>query len=381
MPDETVQNITLFDDGTNGDNTPGDGIYCYMFTSTSLEGTYNVEAHATGITSTYSTFERTATTSFTATPADIAISGSIDDEGVDTNLNPLFDVLRFTVPVTVSVEKDYRFTASLIDTYSQTISVINSGILPLTHDSNSVSVTVAARDIVAHNVAGPYVLCSIKICDANTGLIICDANNYTTAAYQLSEFEPLNSDDDGLSDVLEQSIGTDINKVDTDEDGATDYEEISVDGNSASYDPPTDSNPLVQDTDIDGMTDGYEIAYCLNPLVDDTLGDFDGDGLNNIYEYENHLRPDKIDTDDDWRNDKWEIDHVTNPLVYEMYTRLTADIDLNAAVDFSDFGIMASQWLQEPGTPSADIAPWPTDDFVNFRDFALLTEQWLEPLE
>ena len=57
------------------------------------------------------------------------------------------------------------------------------------------------------------------------------------------------------------------------------------------------------------------------------------------------------------------------------------DFVIDGIIDALDLEVLASQWLQEPGTPSADIAPWPTDEFVNFRDFALLTEQWLETFE
>jgi len=40
--------------------------------------------------------------------------------------------------------------------------------------------------------------------------------------------------------------------------------------------------------------------------------------------------------------------------------------------------ILADQWLNIPGIPSADIAPLPDGDgIVNFFDFALLSDNWL----
>ena len=55
-----------------------------------------------------------------------------------------------------------------------------------------------------------------------------------------------------------------------------------------------------------------------------------------------------------------------------------ADFDTSGLVDFEDLRILANQWLQPPGTPSADIAPWPNvDGFVNFLDFAILAKDWL----
>jgi hypothetical protein len=57
---------------------------------------------------------------------------------------------------------------------------------------------------------------------------------------------------------------------------------------------------------------------------------------------------------------------------------IPGDINRNNKVDFEDLKILTDQWLQPPGTPSADIAPLPTgDSFVDFLDFALLAQNWL----
>ena len=55
-----------------------------------------------------------------------------------------------------------------------------------------------------------------------------------------------------------------------------------------------------------------------------------------------------------------------------------ADIDLNAYVNFVDYAVLADQWLQPPGVPSADIAPDAGDGMVNLFDLAVLGEHWLE---
>ena len=57
---------------------------------------------------------------------------------------------------------------------------------------------------------------------------------------------------------------------------------------------------------------------------------------------------------------------------------LQGDINGDGKVDFTDFAILASQWLQPPGEPSADIAPEGGDGLVDFLDLAVLTEHWLE---
>jgi hypothetical protein len=56
-----------------------------------------------------------------------------------------------------------------------------------------------------------------------------------------------------------------------------------------------------------------------------------------------------------------------------------ADLDGTGDVNFGDYSILTSQWLQAPGTPSADIAPEAAvDGVVDFRDLALFAENWLE---
>lgn len=137
------------------------------------------------------------------------------------------------------------------------------------------------------------------------------------------EIDMTDTDGDGLIDVLEDLIGTDLNITDTDGDLLTDYEEVYLvgtdpllidsDGNGimdanddfdldglsnkeelkigtsavtkdTDYDGLNDgeeknqygTDPLNEDTDKDTITDGDEILLGLNPL----LADSDGDGIS-----------------------------------------------------------------------------------------------------
>ena len=61
---------------------------------------------------------------------------------------------------------------------------------------------------------------------------------------------------------------------------------------------------------------------------------------------------------------------------------IPGDFDSDGDVDFADLMILANQWLQPPGNPSADIAPQPNGDgIVNFLDFAVFAQHWLEDAE
>lgn len=55
-----------------------------------------------------------------------------------------------------------------------------------------------------------------------------------------------------------------------------------------------------------------------------------------------------------------------------------ADLSRDWDVDFQDFSIFASQWLQEPSIPSADIYPPYGDGFVGFEDLNIFCSNWLQ---
>jgi hypothetical protein len=54
------------------------------------------------------------------------------------------------------------------------------------------------------------------------------------------------------------------------------------------------------------------------------------------------------------------------------------DITGDCFVDFRDVAVLASQWLDSPRSPSADIAPDPLDEFVDLLDLAALVDDWLQ---
>lgn len=103
------------------------------------------------------------------------------------------------------------------------------------------------------------------------------------------------SDEDGISDVYETYIYfTDPHNPDTDSDGLPDGYEVFT----------LDTDPLSSDTDVNGVSDGDE--------------DIDGDGLNNLREFELGTDPRDVDSDDDGLSDADEINiYGTDPLKYD----------------------------------------------------------------
>lgn len=85
-----------------------------------------------------------------------------------------------------------------------------------------------------------------------------------------------------------------------------------------------------------------------------------------------------------------EFDQIINRLIQEdvifvtpfeyynlLHPHLQADLNYDRIVDFGDFAILASQWFQLPGLPSADIALEVPDGFVDTLDLAVLADSWL----
>lgn len=123
----------------------------------------------------------------------------------------------------------------------------------------------------------------------------------------------IDSDDDGLTDISEEVLGTDLSRKDTDKDGLSDYQEVYV----------TNTDPLCYDSvekkvadakaDMDG--DGLSNLREIKADTDSNLNDTDGDGLNDGAELDIYgTDPLKADTDADGLTDGDEISLALNPL-------------------------------------------------------------------
>lgn len=173
----------------------------------------------------------------------------------------------------------------------------------------------------------------------------------TTDETEVYLTDPLDADtdDDGLLDGVEVSLGSDPLLVDSDGDSLSDGDEVNLHGtdpqakdsdgdelNDAEEIQVRFTDPLLGDTDEDGLTDGAEIAAMTDPLDSDTdddeLGDgdevnehmsnplvqdTDEDGLDDGVEIQTYgTSPVSTDTDEDGLPDNLEVlDHGTDPLL------------------------------------------------------------------
>ena len=69
-----------------------------------------------------------------------------------------------------------------------------------------------------------------------------------------------------------------------------------------------------EDNDFDDMYDGWEREHLVGTTFYLGIDDFDGDGADNLTEFNAGTRPDIADTDGDGVNDGTEIANTTNPL-------------------------------------------------------------------
>lgn len=123
-------------------------------------------------------------------------------------------------------------------------------------------------------------------------------------------------DGDNLTNLEEQSQGTDPNSADTDEDGIPDDWEIEHGLNAL------DDSDATLDPDQDGLTSLQEYQLGTHP----GNGDSDGDGIPDGEEIgETNTDPVDADTDNDGMGDGTEYLNGYDPLVSNLYIRIDVD--------------------------------------------------------
>lgn len=149
--------------------------------------------------------------------------------------------------------------------------------------------------------------------------------------FYLGSGERDDDDNDGLTNAMEEQIGSDPNNPDTDGDGLKDGEEVRR----------YKTSPTVTDTDGDGLNDGDEV---FKHRTDPSQADTDGDGLTDGDEVLKYgTDPLRIDTDSDTLTDGDEVlKYSTDPL--------KADTDGDGLTDWDE----VRSYRTDPANPDTD---------------------------
>ena len=155
------------------------------------------------------------------------------------------------------------------------------------------------------------------------------ANSFNPLSTPGNGESDVDTDGDGLTNLQEQSAGSNPRNADSDGDGLSDSAEFlthhtnplvaDTDGDGMTDKQETDANydPLDPDMDRDGMPDGWENDHGLDPQDstggDGADGDPDNDGLSNIDEYLNGTNPNLPDSDGDGVSDGVEVANGSDP--------------------------------------------------------------------
>lgn len=129
---------------------------------------------------------------------------------------------------------------------------------------------------------------------------------------QLHLLDTDDSDNDGLTNDIEKSLGTNPLLADSDSDGLEDLEEVNT----------YRTNPILADSDGDGLSDGLEVngwsilvnGQQIQVTSDPKTIDTDADSLNDAAEFSTYYtNPRNHDTDSDGLPDNWETAFYFSP--------------------------------------------------------------------
>lgn len=225
LPDDTTRNVTMLDDGANGDAAANDGIYTGQLNDTAQPGTYRIafqaqRAAAPGAPA----FSREDFSLATVSRSNSTISGPFADFGRDTDGDGLFNQLVVNVGVNATVAGSYRLSATLEDAQGRTHPA--SMLANLNVGANTVGLAFDGESLFNNRVDGPYRLKSVTLAEEGT-LDVLPVDQLTdahqTAAYNFRQFQHdpialtgngsttgIDNNGNGLFDLLRVAIEVEV---------------------------------------------------------------------------------------------------------------------------------------------------------------------------
>jgi len=224
LPDGTVQNIALVDDGTSGDTVASDGKYANTTFIANLAGDYKVTIHAKGRypdSSLNVDYENERKILFKGVSPDAVFNGSVTTSVEDTDGDGYYDNLVATVGVSVNKAGKYRLVGRL---YNSSGGVVNSDVTnDMVQGVGAMQIRFDGNAIRQNGVNGPFILKNLILINENSDTLDEDLTEHATDAFTYNQFardaiiltgintdEGVDTDNNSLYNYLKITIGVDI---------------------------------------------------------------------------------------------------------------------------------------------------------------------------
>jgi hypothetical protein len=215
--DQTRESLRLYDDGSHGDVTAGDGRWSGQFSAPNIPGNLLVIIQAKS-----AQIERYASTTFTIGERIATLGSPISSSVIDTNANGLYDQIVLSIPFTTSQAGRFAISAVLEDltgsyrasSGASTDSLSPTGVGP---GQYHLCLSFPTEELRRLGIGGPFRVRELVLADQVNPTIIYDKqrDSHTTAGYNPLDFEgplvslleayevPVDTDGDGLFNQLD----------------------------------------------------------------------------------------------------------------------------------------------------------------------------------
>jgi len=217
-PDSSIAQLTLLDDGANGDGADGDGVYAATLDGTAPAGWYDFFVTAEGTSGT--SFSRKAFTQVPVSSSNSGFTGSIEESTSDADDDGLTDELDIEVGVRIDEAGKYFLGGRLTGTDGSFIG--SRGVdTTLSAGTHVLDLSFSGRRIYESGLDGPYQLEQLSLTETSSETlpVAILENAYQTSDYTYENFERPSVYPTGEIDDA---------GVDTDGDGRFDYLDVEV---------------------------------------------------------------------------------------------------------------------------------------------------------
>ena len=225
MPDNSFQEVALYDDGKAIDSLANDGKYSATFIDTTIPGNYRLAYKAGGnISNTILEFSREVGALATVSRSSSTFTDYYRDFVNDVDSDKFYDDLSIEVGVNITDEAVYRIAGILVDSRGNYIKATERK--ELTEGEHKLLLKFDGRTLFNNKVNGPYKLAELILTEEDNELILpvdSKTNAYETAFYEAGKFEhePITLTGKGYSagidnnnnnryDILRVSVEVDI---------------------------------------------------------------------------------------------------------------------------------------------------------------------------